>query len=468
MSLSPSLLEMFANPMLIYRYERRLGRLIKLAEKELQRTEKNEQLHALAEWYKQKIVQVQDAFLYAFDKNLTKQFKKLQDEGRIEILGSTATHGYLPLLKFDDGAVQQQIRTGLNYYQSVFQTKANGMWLPECGYYTGLEKDLSENGIRYSILETHGITRAEPSPEYGVYEPVSIDDRVFFFGRDPDSSRLVWSADQGYPADPVYREFYRDIAYDLDCDSLYPFINSKELRFDSGFKYYKITGRTNQKEYYDPHEAMQKAQSHAGDFVRKKVQQIAKLQREMGRKPIITAPFDAELFGHWWGEGIEWLNSVIRIAAKIPEKISLVNMSAYLRDNPTAFHARPAPSSWGTDGYNKVWLNERNEWMYRHLHHGSQELTKCVRRHPAAQGSVKRALLQAARELALAQSSDWAFMIGCGTSMEYGKNRFTTHIMNLNRLLSSIAENEIDEKWLTMIESRNSIFRDLDYTVFSD
>ncbi len=467
MSLSPSLLEMFANPILIYRYVRRLDRLITLAAKEIERTENDDKLYVLTSLYQQRLVQVKDAFINSYQKNLTKQFKKLQDEGYIEILGSTATHGYLPLLEFDDSSVQSQIKIGLDYYQDVFHLKPKGMWLPECGYYHGLEELLSRNGISFCFLETHGLTRAQPSPRYGVYEPVVTEEEVFFFGRDPDSSKLVWSADQGYPADPVYRDFYRDISYDLDFDYLRPFISSPELRIDSGFKYYKITGCTDQKEYYDPIEAINMLKNHAEDFVHKKVEQISKLQLEMHKKPIVVAPFDAELFGHWWGEGVDWLDCVIRKVAQIPEKISLQNISTYIQESPKTWQALPSPSSWGANGYNKVWLNEKNAWIYPHLHHGAQELGKLVRENPAASGIIKRSLQQAARELLLAQSSDWAFMIGCETSPGYGKKRVETHIMNINKLFSFIKDGEMDEEWLAMIESLNPIFRDIDYKVFA-
>lgn len=465
-SLSPTLLEMFANPILSYRFIRRLDRLIDLAEKETQRTANNEQLHQLALLHQKRIISVKETFLYSFDKDLTLQFKKLQDDGYLEILGSTATHGYLPLLQFDEGAVESQIKIGLDYYQNVFQVKPSGMWLPECGYYRGLEKYLASNGIRFCFLETHGITRGEPSPRYGVYEPVTTENGVSFFGRDPDSSRLVWSAEEGYPANPVYREFYRDIAYDLDFDYLKPFINSPELRFDSGFKYFRITGKTEQKEYYNSCEAEKKLKEHAVDFVQKKVEQTSQLLSEMDKKPIVVAPFDAELFGHWWGEGVEWLNLVLREIAAIPEKISMVCVSSYLEDNPESFSSLPASSSWGANGYNKVWLNEKNEWIYRHLHHGANELRESIKVNPAASGLIKRGLQQAMRELLLAQSSDWAFMVGCETTAEYGQKRIENHILTLNRLLSSIKNGEIEEGWLDMVESMHSSFRNIDYRVF--
>ena len=170
----------------------------------------------------------------------------------------------------------------------------------------------AEQGIRFTILETHGITRADHRPRYGVYAPIYCPSGVAAFGRDPDSSRQVWSSTEGYPGDYDYREFYRDIGYDLDLDYIRPYIHPDGIRIDTGIKYYRITGKDDHKEPYVPEWAERKAETPRGAFPGRADQTGRASGGLMDRKPLIVAPYDAELFGHWWFEGPRWLDYLIR------------------------------------------------------------------------------------------------------------------------------------------------------------
>jgi len=139
---------------------------------------------------------------------------------------------------------------------------------------------------------------------------------VAAFGRDPDSSKQVWSADEGYPGDFWYRDFYRDIGFDLDYDYVRPYLPPTGQRIHTGLKYHRITGKTDQKEPYDPERARSRVQEHADHFVETRLGQVAWLARQMERPPIVVCPYDAELFGHWWFEGPWWLEMVFRRLAE--------------------------------------------------------------------------------------------------------------------------------------------------------
>jgi len=317
---------------------------------------------------------------------------------------------------------------------------------------------LREQLIRFTILETHGITRAEPRPRYGVLAPVSCPSGVVAFGRDPDSSKQVWSSVEGYPGDHDYREFYRDIAYDLDDDYLKPYLHQDGIRFDTGIKYYRVTGKTDHKEAYVPEWAERKAEIHAANFMFNREKQIEYLTSMMDRKPVIVAPYDAELFGHWWYEGPTWLDYLVRKIARKQEAIRLVTLSEYLEEYPVNQVAMPAMSSWGYEGFNDVWLNRSNDWIYPQLHKAVDLMETLAESYPRAEGLALRALNQAGRELVLAQASDWAFMISSGTTVEYATNRTKTHLDRLNRLVHQIRSGAIDEAGLSAIENQDNIF----------
>ncbi len=466
LSISPTLSSMLVDPFLQSRYVNRLERLIELAEKEIKRTKSQPEFNVLAQMYHRRLLQVHDAFLNRYDRNLVQAFKRLQELGKVEIIASAATHGYLPLLSVDRSAVRAQIRIGVEHYQQVFGRGPKGFWLPECGYYPGVDELLREDGIRYTILETHGVTRAKSRPKYGVYAPIYCPSGVAAFGRDPESSKQVWCSNEGYPGDYDYREFYRDIAYDLDLDYIKPYIHRDGIRVDTGFKYFRITGKSDHKEVYIPEWAERKADLHAGNFMFNREKQIEYLASVMNRKPAIVAPYDAELFGHWWFEGLMWLNYLVRKIAYDQKTIRLTTLSEYLEEYPVNQVSTPSTSSWGYKGFHKTWLNGSNDWIYRDLHHGASLMERLAKGHPQAEGLTLRALKQAARELLLAQASDWAFMLNTGAMAEYATQRTKTHLLRLNRLMNEIEAGGVDTDGLSMIESQDNIFPHIDYRSF--
>jgi 1,4-alpha-glucan branching enzyme len=262
----------------------------------------------------------------------------------------------------------------------------------------------------------------------------------------------------GYPGDYDYREFYRDIAYDLDTDYLRPYVHPDGLRFDTGLKYYRVTGKTDHKEPYAPERAENKAEIHAGNFIFNRQKQVEYLASAMDRKPLVVAPYDAELFGHWWYEGPAWLNHVVRKIARDQEAIRLITLSEYLEEYPLNQVATPAISSWGYEGFNDTWLNGKNDWIYPHLHRAANLMEKLLESQPRPKRLVSRALAQAKRELFLAQASDWAFMITSGAMTEYATQRTKRHLLRFYRLSEQIRNQAIDERLLRGWEMQDNIF----------
>jgi 1,4-alpha-glucan branching enzyme len=468
LSVTPTLASMLTDPFLQSRYLNRLEGLIELGRKEVKRTRSEPHFNALARMYSKRLLKVRKAFVGRYDGNLVETFKELQKLGKVEIMASAATHGYLPLLSVNPSAVRAQIRLGIEDCTYAFGGRPKGFWLPECGYYPGVDEFLGEHGIRYTILETHGVTRAESRPRYGVYEPIVCPSGVAAFGRDPESSKQVWSSTEGYPGDYDYREFYRDIAYDLDLDYLRPYIHRDGIRVDTGFKYFRITGKNNHKEVYVPEWAEKKAEVHAANFMFNREKQIQYLASVMDRKPVVVAPYDAELFGHWWFEGPRWLDHVVRKISRQQKTVRLITLSEYLEEYPDNQVATPCSSSWGHKGFHETWLNRKNDWIYPYLHQGALSMERLARDHPRARGLKLRALKQAARELMVAQASDWAFMIYRGDMAEYGTRRTKTHLSRLRKLKDQIEGRTIDEHWLSLIENQNNIFPGIDYRCFSE
>lgn len=467
MSITPPLAEMLADPLLRARYLEHLDRLIDLSEKELRRTQFVPRFQDLARMYHDKFTWCRRFFGEWYGSDLLAGFRHWQDRGNLEILNCNATHGFLPALRQNPAAVRAQLRQGVRAHKRHFGKNPNGIWLAECGYYEGLEQELSAAGLGFFFTDTHGILFGQPPPRYGVYSPVITPAGPACFARDPESSRAVWSAETGYPGDPDYREFYRDIGFDLDEDYLAGFRHMPGLRTNTGIKYYRITGKGVPQEPYDPAKAFAKSALHAGDFVDNRRRQVDWLARFMDHPPLIVAPYDAELYGHWWYEGPEFLYYVFKKIHFDQDDLETVRPSDYLEWHPVHQRQQPAFSTWGHLGYADVWVNTLNDWIYPHLHAAADRMVEIARRFPDAWGDYRRALNQMARELFLAQSSDWAFIMRTGTSVEYAVERTRQHLVAFNRLYEVLRDGrQVPLDDLAALEKRDNIFSDVDYRDF--
>ncbi|MDR3013491.1 MAG: DUF1957 domain-containing protein [Chitinispirillales bacterium] len=471
MSLSPTLCAMLDNKLLQDRYVNHIDRLIELAENEIRRTRYNRTMNRTAYAYLERFSLCKHIFEEKYERGLVAGFKKLQDAGVLEIVTCAATHGYLPNMRDNANAVRAQIEIAVQSYIDRFGQKPRGIWLPECGYYQGLENILDKCGIRYTFMESHGLLNADYPPASGVFAPVKFRDahNVSAFARDAESSRSVWSADEGYPGDPHYREFYKDIGHDLDMRYIAPYIDPAGIRINTGIKYHRVTNKHDPaKQLYNRENALRRASVHASDFVYKREAQIKNLSASMDRPPIIVAPYDAELFGHWWYEGPEWLNFLIRKCAQKQNTFHLTTPSEYLDRHPSSHICTPAFSSWGDGGYSHIWLNETNEWMYPHLHRLEDRMVECAGEYYHTSNALEtRALNQIARELLLAQSSDWAFIMKTGTTVEYATRRFKEHVASFLSLYDQLKGHNLDESFIALLESHNDIFPNIDFRIYS-
>ena len=465
LGLTPPLCEMLADPMLQERYLIHVSRLVELCEKEVHRTRTHPSINDTAKMYLRHFSAARDMFENRYRRNLINGFRALQEAGAIEIITSGATHGFLPLITNRE-ARRAQIEVGRRNYLKHFERAPRGIWLPECAYESRLDQLVSDAGLKFFICDAHAIMFGRPQPRRGIYAPVITPTGVAAFGRDVETSEQVWSSQIGYPGDYDYREFYRDLGFDGDYDYVKPYLHSDGVRRNIGIKYYRVTGKVDLgvKQAYVPAWATQKAADHAANFILNRQAQVRHLNSTLGRKPVVVSPYDAELFGHWWFEGPQFLNYLIRKIHFDQSELRLATPIDYLEEYPQNQPQEPAASSWGAEGYYRVWINGENDWMYLHQHVAEDRMVELVRRHPQSEGLLRRALNQAARELLLAESSDWAFIITTATSVQYAIKRFKDHIHRFTRLYEMISSGEIDAQWLSEVESRDTIFQEMDYS----
>jgi 1,4-alpha-glucan branching enzyme len=486
MSVTPTLCAMLQDQLLSERYVRHLDLLIDLAARERKRNRKYPQLCDLADFYIGLFSDTHRLFVHEWKCDLMSVVRELQQTGAVEIIASAATHGLLPILQQQSPrAARAQVLIGRDVYVELFSGEPAGFWLPECGYAPGLESILQEANLRWFVVDSHGLLFGMPLPCRSIYAPCYTPAGPAAFARDLAASRQVWSAQAGYPGDPAYRDFYRDIGFDLPMEHLGSV--ARGTRKFSGVKYHRITGRSDEKQLYDRTAAENAAAQHAIHFLEQCRRQIREIG-EMGFDPILVAPFDAELFGHWWFEGPIFLEQFIRHASN-ERHFQLTTPSEYLTAHPTQQIVEPAASTWGENGHLAVWLDPSNAWIYPQLNAAANKMTTLARKvadqtvgqprkrsglpneplageAPAIQ-MTDRALKQLARELLLAQSSDWAFLMKTGTAREYATQRTIDHLARFNRLHDQFVTNNLDEEFLRDCEWRDNIFPNVNWRYYA-
>ena len=467
MSITPPLVSMLRDPLLQKRYDKHLAQLQELIDNEIIRNEHNSHLRYLAEYYAKEFAQIRETW-ECYNGDLVLAFKQFLDSHNLEIITCGATHGYFPLMKMYPEAVWAQIKVACEHYEENFDRPPQGIWLPECAYHEGVERMLADAGLRYFLIDGHGILSARPRPRYGTYAPIFTETGVAAFGRDHESSQQVWSSKVGYPGDPEYREFYKDLGWEAEYEYIKPYIMPNGQRKNTGIKYHKITSpqiELSDKALYDPYWARKKAAEHAGNFMYNLEQQVGNLEAIMQRAPIVVSPYDAELFGHWWYEGPWFIDYLFRKAWYDQNIFDMVHLAEYLQDNLTQQVCRPSQSSWGYKGFHEYWLNHTNAWIYPHLHRATERMIELSRLEPADELQWK-ALNQAARELLLAQSSDWAFIMRTGTMVPYAVRRTRSHLLRFNKIYDDVKAKKVDSGWLEKVEKIDNIFPGINYRVY--
>ncbi|WCL50481.1 glycoside hydrolase family 57 protein [Leptospira sp. GIMC2001] len=463
MSFSPTLTSMLTDPYLQDKFRSFIRNLIQLAEKEASRTDYDPHLNYLSKRYLEHFVDTERIFEEC-GGDLTIAFRKFLEEGSLEIITCPATHGFLPFMESEPSAVRAQIRNGRRSHRRVWGRDPKGIWLSECGYFKGLEKFLADEGIRYFFVDSHGIEHSVPKPLFGVHAPVEVGSGVFAFGRDQESSRQVWSAQDGYPGDFRYREYYRDIGHDLDYNYINHFLNSDGIRINTGIKYYQITGKKQDKQYYNPDAAMEACGLHATDFLNRRIEQAKQFHSEFGQPAIIVSPYDAELFGHWWYEGpqfIEFLFKKIHFDQTSIKPIHAMETPGVI---PRIQSVGMSMSSWGENGYGDVWLNPTNDWIYPHLLSCAIDMHEMANIYKSTEDAWEiRVLKQMGRELLLAQSSDWAFIMKTGTMVDYAVRRTNVHVNCFQSLKAVLMRKDEQDPILERTELEHNIFPDIDF-----
>ena len=469
LSLSPTLLAMMSNKLLISKFvsylEDRISFLQSDVKNYIQFDQSNENLKAAYELLNL-YTKIHNTFVHKYNKDIINQFRILREDNVIEIITTNMTHTFSPNYQPYPNYLKLQVKTAIDDFYSHFSFKPDGFWLPECGYFEGLEEILLENGLKYTIIEAHGILMGDTLPVNGVYAPVYSKNGFLFFPRDIDSAKNVWSRTEGYPGASEYRDFHQDIGTKWEDSRvkkmLHKNIDEEHIKSFTGIKYWQIGENENgTKKPYNPFFASQQAKDDAEDFLNKREEVGNSLSKLMNTDPLFTAPYDMELFGHWWFEGIEFLKN-IAIDANKRKNISLTTYSEYLKNNSSHQVLNPQYSTWGQNGFSQVWNNESNNRMIINSHDILNNFEHLIKNVKATSKIEKRAIILLTKIVFLLTSSDWPFLINSGINA-YPVKRFYIHKEDFENLYYKILDKKINKEYLDDLAFRYPLFEKITY-----
>jgi 1,4-alpha-glucan branching enzyme len=401
----------------------------------------DEGLECLAGSYCDEYRQALRTFCNDYAGDIVSALAELERRGVVEIITSAATHGYLPLLN-EDTSIRAQLAVGCETHEIRFGRPSRGIWLPECAYRPGLEEYLEALGLEYFFVDRHAIEGGAPigvssgdearevranNAVFGegmrgtTYKPYLVNrSNVVCIGRNERVTTQVWSSWLGYPGDGSYREFHRK-------DDV------------TGLQYWRVTGREvdlGKKEVYDREKAVLRAKEHAAHFVGLVHELINNWNETTGEHGVIVAPYDTELFGHWWYEGVLWLSETLRELLG-SSTVGVSSAGEFLNLHRPSETIKLPESSWGRGGKHEVWLNDETTWMWDMIHAAEARIKRLAALSPGTEDTDLLDLLktQALREFLLLTSSDWPFLVTERQAEDYGAKRFREHAERFDRLM---------------------------------
>jgi len=487
--ITPVLAEQLADRDVLRNLEDYIDDLRRRAESDVVRFRRNGEdgREHTASFYRDRFTWLLDIFRNRFGRDIIGAFRWLQDNDYVELATSAATHGYLPLFE-RDSSIYAQVATGVRTYERHFGRKPESFWLPECAYRPafvddagvhrpGLEAFLAGQGLTTFFVETHAILGGEPVGKaagdalgaYGeipkrytvplanasapthrtTFQPYWVaEPQVAAIGRNVTTGLQVWSADHGYPGDFLYREFHKKDG-------------------ESGLHYWRVTGAgvdLGNKALYNPHPAFGRVHEHARHFSSLVEDQVQGYRAESGKFGLVSAAYDTELFGHWWFEGVTWLQDVLRNLAA-SAVVEMTGAAQYVREHPPEDIVSLPEGSWGQQGTHFTWMNVDTSWMWPIINAAQRRMEDIVAREAGAPASA--ASQQLARELLLLESSDWPFLVTTGQARAYAELRFAQHVERFNKLADGIESGDTDSKSVAELWELDKLFPDIELADFA-
>ena len=462
LAISPILCHMLSDEHMIKKYVYYTDKQIEFGKQEIERTAGQDDLRELAEIYYNRILDRRIAFTERYGKNILKALDFYRRKGRVEILAGSATNAFMPFISHNTESLQAQMEIPMAGYRRLFGSPPQGFWLPALGWSSAMEAYLRAYNISYTIVDSHGLLFGNPLPQKGSFYPVKTPNGIFILARDFYAVHEI----EKFSANDLYLDNDRDVGYELPSEIVSQFLSAEGERRRTGYKYWARDSR-GRNTVYNPQTACDMAAGHARQFLENTIARLEEASKYMEEAPLCLYAQNADYFGRCWHEGPHFIESLFRMASGYRD-FQFLSPSEYIfKQNLSSFQVVvPEFSSWGFNGYAETWVDVSNDWIYRHLIRSMERMTELAERFPDDTGLKERALNQAAREILLAQSSDWPALLYRQDSTEYARTQAENALRNFTTIYEALGSNYISTEWLTTLERRHNLFPNINYRVF--
>ncbi|MDO5295820.1 MAG: DUF1957 domain-containing protein [bacterium] len=459
LSISPVVMEMIASPAMAERFSQYLQMRWDNAQQELGKMGHSSPLRPLAQHFADEIQHRIELFRERYQGRVLATINRLVHCGHLELLAASATGAYLPLLGSSPSLAWGQIKVGCQSYTKYFSSPPRGFWSFDGGYTPEISELLYSAGIRYTLAPALCVLGGVPRPQAATFRPIVAPDGLIVFGEDIETKLDILHSRTGFINNPEYLRTETPAPIpDAASKSAKPPVQSHIY----SQSYYSRARSGEHQQIYNFQQAMASAKLQAQTFIENRCRQTQWVAQKLGTPAVITLALPAEMFGQSWYEGIIWLEEVLRLLAQPDIPLQSSHFSSLCHLEPLQ-QCTPNSGSANAGSFSANWLNERSSWIYKHNYLAGQRLLKMAKIGHQRDDFKRRLINQAARELMLAQSSDWPTLLSNDLDSKAARKEVRRHLAAFHKLFDDFREGRADEAGLRKLEERCPIFPDLSY-----
>ncbi len=396
---------------------------------------------------------------------ILRKFLDFHRKGFVELLATCGTDIFLPHYNDIPEVVNAQVETGYYAYKAFFGEVPEGFWLPELGYYPGIEKYVRALRFNYTVLDSRSFLFSENEPEKGIFSPARFDNSLVAFCRHNRAYEEIFDEDEGYAANDVYLATNRDFGFEAKADELSPFVEKGQPRYSFGYKYWSKNADADVP--YSVSAAENQVSLDAEDFLSKKAELLGRAEEHLGSEKILSLVLTLGLneLREKWAEGLLFVEKLFRNSQN--HSLSFELPKALTDQQYSLQRIRPCYGAANGLGYGEDLLSSRNSWLMRYVRKASERMVDLSERFPDDTGLKARLLNLGAKELMMAQDSGWAKMIEFDDEPEYAERRFKQSINDFTAVFDALGSKTVSTEWLTKLESEHQIFPWMNYKIYN-
>ena len=436
------------------KYNKWLDGLIEFAKKETERTKKDSAASKTAAFNLEQATECKRKFNELWSGDLLSAFAAFAEQGVAEILSTCGTYLFMPHYADMTEILNAQVESGLMAVKQTFGMASDGFYLPEMGYYPGIENVIKSYGLTYTLLPSQSFLFSEIPPANGTFMAARCQNGLSIFAASQINQETFPSG--------LYRDCSDDLAWELSAKELVPFIKEGHPRARTYWSYKNRDGAP-----YSQKAASERTALDAEAFAEEISERLKKAQIVLGDDADVCACYtvNARELSLAWPEFFDWLKLFAQAALQKDLRLSAPN--DLLEGKFGAQKIAPYPAAFSEYSYGENLISSENSWMTRYLRKACERIVDLVSRFPGDGGLKTRLLNLGARELLLVQDCSLFKMVWQGDSVDYVSEFFKRGIVSFSNIFDALGSNTVSTEWFCGLEKLHPVMPWLNYRIFA-